>query len=72
MILSLGCCGVCWTYGEGVGQGEDGEWADQAALVAEGDEIDDDREQSVATTDAVSTYQPAISAIGGGCIRSTI
>ena len=58
LSLSLGCCGVCGTHGEEIGQGEGGERSDLLALAVEGavpmpDELsanDDDENQDVADT----------------------
>ena len=69
LTMSFGCCGACGTDDEVVGQGEDGEWTDQAALDAGGGGSDDAGEQSVPTTEVVSTEgvstnQPRISGVG--------
>ena len=60
LSLSLGCCGVCGTHDEEIGQDEGGERSDLLALAVEGavpmpDEVsanDDDENQDVAGTTA--------------------
>ena len=58
LSLSLGCCGICGTHDEEVGQDEGGERSDHLALIAEStvsmpvevNDNDNDKDQAVANT----------------------